>query len=252
MKTNRILVASIVLTLSSYASTSSADWGTMLEDFKNASKILLSGSEDSSSSALTNDTIISGLKEALDIGSRYAIDNVSQPDGYLTNKLIKIAMPPELQQASDLMRKFGLSQLADDFETSINRAAENAAPHATAIIVDAIKNMTIEDATNILNGPDDAATQYFKQTTSQQLTDLFKPSIETSLNQVGSTKYYNDLTDQIAAVPVVGKSINTDLPGYVTQEALNGLFTMIAAEEKKIRDNPAARTTDLLKKVFSN
>jgi hypothetical protein len=149
------------------------------------------------------------------------------------------------------MRQFGLDKLADDFETSMNRAAEAAAPQATEIIVNAIKNMTIEDAKNILEGPDNAATEYFKKNTREQLTGLFKPSIQNSLNTVGTTKYYNDLTEQIADIPFVGKAIDLDLPDYVTKQALDGLFEMIAVEEKKIRKNPAARTTELLKQVFS-
>jgi hypothetical protein len=160
-------------------------------------------------------------------------------------------MPAQVQQAGDLMRQFGMSQLADEFETSLNRAAEKAAPEATNIVLNAIKNMTIDDALGILNGPDDAATQYFQANTTDALTALFRPSIETSLNEVGSTRYYNQLSDQIAAVPVVGQSLNVNLPEYVTNEALNGLFTMLAAEEKKIRENPAARTTELLKQVFT-
>jgi hypothetical protein len=141
--------------------------------------------------------------------------------------------------------------LADDVETSMNRAAEKAAPEATSIVINAIKNMSFDDARKILNGPDDAATQFFREQTSDRLTQLFRPSIEQSLDEVGSTRYYNQLSDQVASVPVVGENINLDLPDYVTEKALDGLFTMIAVEEKKIRDNPAARTTELLKKVFS-
>lgn len=160
-------------------------------------------------------------------------------------------MPPELQQATDLMRKFSLSEQADSFQQSMNHAAEKAAPEATNIIVDAINDMSIKDANTILQGSDDAATQYFKAKTSTQLTKLFCPIIGTSLNQVGTTKYYNDLTSKIASIPLVGENINFDLPSYVTEQALDGLFTMIAVEEKKIRDNPAARTTELLKQVFN-
>jgi hypothetical protein len=149
------------------------------------------------------------------------------------------------------MRKVGLSAQADQFEQSINRAAENAAPQATEILIGAIQDMSIEDATKILNGSDNAATEYFKTQTSTQLTQLFKPTIASSLNDVGSTKYYNDLSQQIAAVPLVGEQVNVDLPDYVTQQALNGLFAIIALEEKKIRENPAARTTELLKQVFN-
>lgn len=250
MQPKKLIV--LVLTLSYfYVGNAQADWGDFLKDLKEAGQELLSD-ESSAGSSLDLDTIISGLKEALDIGSRAAIDDVSKPNGYLANDLIRIPLPPELQQVGDLMRNFGLAEQADQFENSLNQAAEKAAPHATNIIVDAIKNMSIEDANKILNGEDDAATQYFKANTSEALTDLFQPTVEDSLNQVGSTKYYNDLAKQVASIPLVGENINLDLPSYVTDQALNGLFTMIALEEKKIRENPAARTTELLKKVFTN
>jgi hypothetical protein len=243
----------LLLSLSILASPSQAGWGDFVNDVTNASKQLISNElvNSTTKSNLSTDTIISGLKQALETGARYAIDNAGKTNGYLSNELIRIAMPPKLEQASGLMRKFGLSQLADDFETSMNRAAEEAAPKATEIIINAIKNMTIDDATSILNGPDDAATEYFKNKTSEQLTALFEPAIKNSLNKVGTTKYYNDLTTQIADIPFVGQSINLDLPDYVTTQALDGLFSMIAVEEKKIRENPAARTTELLKQVFS-
>ena len=195
-------------------------------------------------------TIISGLKEALEVGSKRAIDNISQTNGFLDNPKIRIPMPPQVEKVGSLMRQFGLGGLADEFETSMNHAAEKAAPEATAIVIDAIKNMTIDDAKQILNGPDDAATQYFKVQTSERLTSLFKPAIKDSLDKVGSTRYYNQLNEQVSNLPVVGENLNVNLPDYVTAEALDGLFTMLAAEEKKIRENPAARTTELLKTVF--
>lgn len=244
------LVACLITTL--YISPVSADWGSLLNDVTAKGKALLSKDSKTPSSTLEYSTIVSGLKEALDISARNAIDNVSKPGGYLTNQLIHIAMPPQLQQVSGLMHKFGLGGQADAFEQSMNQAAEKAAPAATQIIADAIKNMSIEDANSILRGSDNAATEYFKAQTTGQLTSLFRPTIDASLNQVGTTKYYNTLTEKVAALPLVGENINLDLPDYVTEQALNGLFTMIATEEKKIRENPAARTTQLLKRVFSS
>ena len=243
---------SLLLTTSLFSSASHADWGSFLDDLGSAASDLLSEPTtiNAVTSSLDTNTIISGLKEALNKGAQLAINNVSKTDGYLANELIRIAMPPELQQASDLMRKFGLSAQADQFEQSMNHAAEKAAPEATKIIVAAIKNMSIEDANKILQGSDDAATQYFKDNTSTQLGKLFRPTVTKSLNQVGTTKYYNDLAGQIASIPILGETVNLDLPGYVTEQALTGLFAMIAIEEKKIRDNPAARTTELLKQVF--
>jgi Protein of unknown function (DUF4197) len=234
-----------------YIGNVQADWSKFLDDMSKAGKQFLIDN-DSETSSLELDTVISGLKEALDLGSRAAIEAVSKPNGYFSNDLIRIPLPPELQQVGDLMRQFGLATQADQFEKSINQAAENAAPQATNIIVNAIGNMSFEAANNILNGADDAATQYFKEHTSQQLSELFEPTIKESLNQVGSTKYYNDLANQVASLPLVGESINLDLPSYVTEKALDGLFTMTALEEKKIRENPAARTTELLQKVFAN
>lgn len=249
MKTKAFLIV-FLLSQCLIVSSAHADWGKMLDDLKQAGKTLLPG-EEASSDKLDTSTIVSGLKEALSVGSKRAIDTVSQTDGYLANPQIHIPLPPQVEKAGSLMRKFGMSELADEFETSMNRAAEKAAPEATDIMVDTIKNMSIEDAKNILNGPDDAATQYFKKHTSGRLTELFRPSIEDSLDQVGSTRYYNQLSDQVASVPVVGENLNVNLPDYVTSKALDGLFTMLAVEEKKIRENPAARTTELLKKVFS-
>ena len=231
------------------STSSNADWRSLLKDITEVGSEVLSSGEGSS--ALDINTIASGLKEALSVGSERAVNTVSKPNGYLSNELIKIAMPPKLKQAGDLMRKFGLSSYADTFEESMNHAAEDAAPQATALILDAIKDMSIEDAKGILQGPDDSATQYFRDKTTTQLTDLFRPTIDTSLNQVGTTKYYNDLTDKVAAIPLVGENIDMNLTDYVTEQALNGLFAMIALEEKKIRENPAARTTELLKQVFS-
>jgi hypothetical protein len=248
MKT-KTLVTAMMLSQCLLISQAQADWGGMLDDLKEAGKTFLPGSEEQS--GLDTGTVISGLKEALSIGSERAIDTISQTNGYLGNPEIRIPLPPQVEKVGNLMRQFGMSQLADDVETSMNRAAEKAAPEATSIVIDAIKNMSFDDARKILNGPDDAATQFFREQTSDRLTQLFRPSIEQSLDEVGSTRYYNQLTDQVASVPVVGENINLDLPDYVTEKALDGLFTMIAVEEKKIRDNPAARTTELLKKVFS-
>lgn len=162
-------------------------------------------------------------------------------------------MPDQLEQASGLLKKFGLGSQVEQFELSMNRAAEKAAPQATEILVETIKGMSFEDARNILNGPDNAATEYFREKTTPQLTELFQPSVKDSMAEVGVTKYYGDLTKEAAKVPMVGDMAdNYNLEDYVTEQALNGLFTMLAAEEKKIRENPAARTTDLLKQVFSN
>lgn len=232
-----------------FAPAAQADWGKMLEDFKDAGKSMLG--QQSSTADLDNDTLINGLREALQVGSRRAIKTVGQDGGYLNNPQIRIPLPPRVQQASDLMKKFGMGQLADDFATSINRAAENAAPQATDLMINAIKAMTIDDAKKILQGENDAATRYFEGKTRPELVSLFSPVIDDSLNQVGATRYYNQLDEQMQAVPVLGQNLNMDLTDYVTEQALNGLFVMLAAEEQKIRENPTARSSELLQKVFA-
>jgi len=229
------------------SSPSHADWKKFLEDFSKSGTTALGTSE---ATDLSSDTIANGLKEALETGTRKAVDKVSQEGGYLNNPQIRIPLPPRVQQATGLMRQLGLNKMADDFEQSINRAAEKAAPQATSIMIDAIKSMTIDDAQNILNGEADSATRFFEDKTRGKLISLFEPIIDTSLNEVGATRYYNQLDDQLSSVPVVGQDLNLDLPDYVTGQALDGLFVMLAQEEQKIRNNPAARTTELLQQVF--
>ena len=235
-----------------------AGWGDLLkeavqdEDLQKQVIDAVGGSSTTGKTPnLDTNTLIQGLKEALEVGSKRAIEEISQPGGYLDNTNIRIPLPDTIDTAASLLRKYGLGSQVDQFEESMNRAAENAAPQATALIVDAIKQMSFEDAKKIYEGSDDAATQYFKEKTSDQLRSLFQPSVKSSLNEVGATRYYGELADEAKEIPYVGDKLNVDLDNYVTEEALNGLFTMLAAEEKKIRENPAARTTDLLKKVFN-
>lgn len=235
-----------------------AGWGDLLkeavqdEDLQKQVIDAVGGSSTTGKTTnLDTNTLIQGLKEALEVGSKRAIEEISQPGGYLDNTNIRIPLPGTIDKAASLLRKYGLGSQVDQFEESMNRAAENAAPQATALIVDAIKQMSFEDAKKIYEGSDDAATQYFKEKTSDQLRSLFQPSVKSSLNEVGATRYYGELADEAKEIPYVGDKLNVDLDNYVTEEALNGLFTMLAAEEKKIRENPAARTTDLLKKVFN-
>lgn len=235
-----------------------AGWGDLLkeavqdEDLQKQVIDAVGGSSSSGETTnLDTNTLIQGLKEALEVGSQRAIEEISQPGGYLDNTDIRIPLPGTIDKAASLLRKYGLGSQVDQFEESMNRAAEKAAPQATALIVDAIKQMSFEDAKKIYEGSDDAATQYFKEKTSDNLRSLFQPSVKDSLNQVGATRYYGELADEAKEIPYVGDKLNVDLDNYVTEEALNGLFTMLAAEEKRIRENPAARTTDLLKKVFN-
>lgn len=198
---------------------------------------------------LDDNTIISGLKEALSIGTEKAVKNVSQIDGYFGNEVIKILMPEKIQKVANVLRAAGFQKQVDDFVLSMNRAAEKAAPKAAAIFISAIKEMTFEDAKKILNGGDTAATEFFKAKTSAKLYDAFNPIISSSMNEVGVTKSYKEMMAKYEAIPFVDKqSLNLD--NYVTTKALDGLFFMVGEEETKIRKDPAARATELLRKVF--
>lgn len=194
-------------------------------------------------------TIITALKEAISIGTDNAIKSVSELDGYLSNQAIKILMPENFKMISDGLRKIGYNKPVDDFILSMNRAAEKAAPEAKSIFINALKEMTFEDAKNILYGDDIAATDYFKTKASEKLYDAFKPIISSSVNEVGATRYYKDMISKFALLPFM-KSETLDLDHHVTNKALDGLFYMIGEEEKKIRTDPKARVTELLKKVF--
>ncbi len=198
---------------------------------------------------LDDSTIVSGLKEALSIGTKNAVSLVSKANGYFGNEAIKILLPDKIQKAAELLGKLGYQEQVDEFIMSMNRAAEKAAPKAASYFGDAIKGMSIEDARKILSGGNTAATDYFKSKTSAKLYDEFKPSVSASMNQVGVTKAYNAMMDKVPAVPFA-KPTSIDLNHYVTTKALDGLFYMVGQEEQKIRTNPVARTTDLLKKVF--
>ncbi len=190
-----------------------------------------------------------GLKQALEIGTSQGADRLSAKDGFFGNLAVKILFPPEAQKVEKTLRSVGLNQLADNVILSLNRAAEDAAKEAKPIFLSAIKQMTIADATNILFGNKDAATQYFKRVTTAQLLEKFKPVINTSLSKVGATKYWGDAALAYNKLPLV-KPVNTDLSAYVAQKAIDGMFVQVAEEELKIRDNLSSRSTTLLQKVF--
>jgi hypothetical protein len=201
--------------------------------------------------SLTTEQVGEGLKEALTNGVSKGSDLVSQVDGYYKNAEIKIPFPPEAKRVEEKLRQMGLGSKVDDFIVALNRGAEDAAKEAKPIFVSAIKQMTIQDAWGILRGEQNAATQYLKRTTTAQLTEKFKPVIQRSLNNVNATKYYSDLINTYNKIPMVQKA-NPNLDDYATEKAIDGLFVMVAKEEKNIRENPGARTSELVKKVFSS
>jgi hypothetical protein len=190
------------------------------------------------------------LKQALEQGTTKSADQLSAVDGFFGNAAVKILLPPEAQKAEKTLRGMGLNKVCDDAILSLNRAAEDAAKQAKPIFLDAIKQMTLQDVTNILLGSQDAATQYFKRTTTVQLTAKFRPVIQVSLDKVNATKYYAALAGNYNKVPFV-KKINPDITEYATQKAINGLFVEIAVQELTIRQNIGARPTPLLQKVFA-
>jgi hypothetical protein len=195
-------------------------------------------------------TTISGLKEALSIGSGNAVMSTSKLDGYFANQAIKILLPEKIQTVADVLKKVGYQKQVDAFVLTMNRAAENAAPKARQFFVDAIKEMSFQDAMKILKGNETAATEYFKSKTFDKIYAAFKPPVAESMDKVGVTKSYKDMMGTYTkSVPFV-KTESLDLDHYVTTKSLDGLFYMLGEEEKKIRTNPAARVTDLLKKVF--
>ena len=203
------------------------------------------------SSVMAQDgNVAAGLKEALAKGVSTAVQTLSRSNGYFGDSAVKILMPGKMQQAAELLSKAGYQKEVDDFILSMNRAAEQAAPKAKPIFEDAIKNMSFEDARKILNGGKTSATDYFKAKTSARLTQAFKPTISDSMNQAGVTHSYKALTDRYSSMVPFGKMDSFDLDTYVTQKAVDGLFIKVGQEEADIRTNPAARTTDLLKKVF--
>jgi len=222
----------------------SLDIGGVLDSAK---KITGSGA----GGGIGNSDVVNGLKEALQKGTDYAVATVSKPNGYYNNPSIKIPLPGEVQKMEKLLRTVGYGQKVDEFEMSMNRAAEKAAPEAKSIFLDALRQMNFDDAQKILKGPDNAATEYFKGKTSGHLTEAFKPIVKDSMNSVGATRQYEDLNSKLSSIPMGGK-LGFDLNQYVTDKSLKGLFFMVAEEEKKIRRDPAARTTDLLEKVFGS
>ena len=202
------------------------------------------------SAPLTTAEVAQGLKEALIKGISTGSDLASQLDGYFKNPEIKIPFPPEVKKVEDRLRQLGLGNEVDKFVMTLNRGAEDAAKEAKPIFIEAIRSMTIQDAWAILKGEPDAATQYLKRTTSGLLKEKFKPVIQNSLSKVNATRYYGDIVARYNQIPFVTK-VNPDLDDYATDKAIDGLFIMIAKEEKNIRANPVARTTEILKKVFA-
>lgn len=201
---------------------------------------------------LSNDDIVAGLKEALSVGAQNSSEKLSAVDGFFANAAIKVLMPEEAKKVESTLRNIGMGSMVDKAILSMNRAAEDASKSAAPIFVDAIKSMSIQDAFGILKGNDSAATSYLKGKTTSNLTSAFRPVIEEALRKTDATKYWKDVFETYNKLPTTFNKINTDLSSYVTDMALTGMFFQVALEEQKIRKDPAARVTDILKKVFGS
>lgn len=206
----------------------------------------------SGSTSLTNDEIVSGLKEALSVGAKNSANKLSSVDGFFANAAIKVLMPPEAKKVESALRTAGMGKLVDNAILSMNRAAEEASKSAAPIFVNAITSMSITDALNILKGSDTAATGYLRGKTVAALTSAFRPVIDTALQKTSATSYWKTVFDAYNKLPTTFNKINPDLAGYVTEKSLSGMFYQVAQEEQKIRKDPAARVSDILKKVFGS
>lgn len=222
-----------------------------LNSAKDKIKKTINTGTNPSSGALSNDEVIKGLKEALSVGTNNSSSSASKQDGYFKNPLLFIPFPPEAKVVKEKLTSIGMGSQVAKFELTLNRAAEEAAKKAAPIFLNAITSMSIGDGFTILKGADTAATHYLKDKTTQELHDQFKPTVIEAIQKVQLTKYWSPLASAYNMIPGVQKQ-NPDLNEYVTQRAMAGLFTLIANEEKKIRKDPAAQVTDLLKKVFGS
>lgn len=247
---SRIIIAGVFVAATSVYLPAQADWKQMLDKTLGGNTGLTGLGAAAGSAALSNDDIIGGLKEALANGAQSAVNALGRSGGYLNNSAVKIPLPQKLQSVGKVLAAVGQGRHADEFVQTMNSAAESAVPEAGAILADAIREMSVADARAILDGPQDAATQYFRRVGEQRLTGKLRPIVSDATSRAGVTSSYKNLIGQAGSAAALIDSEAMDLDGYVTTKALDGLFLMIAAEEKRIRENPVARTSELLKKVF--
>lgn len=215
--------------------------------FKDLKKQVTGGS---SGNSLSSGDIVGGLKQALTLGAQKSADRLSVVDGFFKDAAVKILLPRQAQNVEKTLRNLGMGKLVDDAILSINRAAEDASKSAAPIFVNAVKRMSVQDGLGILRGADTAATGYLRKSTTPELTAAFHPVIDSSLQKAGAAKYWKDLFETYNKLPTTFRKVDPDLSAFVTQKAMDGIFYYVAQEEKKIRKDPAAQITDLLKKVF--
>ena len=236
---------SLALALFLVAAPAGADWR---DDLKQMAKDY--GKQKMGQQALSDSDILAGLKEALAKGTTNAINSLGRSDGFWGNALARVPLPEQLTKVEKTMRKLGGGARVDQFHLTLNRAAESAVPQVADIFGNAVRAMTIQDVRGILNGQPDAATQFFKRTTSDSIRAKFLPIVQNATGKVGVTQQYKGLTSKYGSIMSLAGVQPVELDGYVTQKAMDGLFLTIAQEEGKIRSDPAARTSEILKKVF--
>ena len=247
MKAVNLLVSGTIFMLA-FNSPVLADWTKYLDTIQGAADTAGVSTTDVD---LTNTEMVTGLKEALDKGTQFAVDKLGKPGGFLDNKKVRIPMPDSLTWVESSLRTVGQDELADEFIATMNQAAEQAVPEAAEVFGEAIQNMSVEDAQGILTGPDDAATQYFRDHTESTLTDRMRPIVESATASTGVTSAYKNMMGSAGGLTSMLSDSSTDIDGYITTKTLDGLFLMIAKEERKIRENPVARSSELMQKVFS-
>lgn len=237
----------LILLLVFLPATAYADWGDLLEIFTGEK-----ASETTSIAELSNTDVVEGLKSALGNGVSSAISHLGKLDGFYKNPSVKIPIPDSLQSMTRALRTIKQDKLADEFELTMNRAAEKAVPEAAEIFGSAIRDMSFTDAKKILQGPDNAATEYLRRSSREKIADKFLPVVADATDQVGVTSKFKSIMSELGPLARWIDTDAIDLDRYITDKAVDGLFLMIADEEKLIRENPAARTTDILKRVFAD
>ncbi len=239
-------LSGLALVLALATTPAAADWRAWLKD--------IAGSEETAAvaSQLSQSEIADGLRAALDKGVRNAVSELGRPDGFLANSAVRIPVPKHLSMVESGLRTLGQDALADQFVTSLNRAAERAVPEAAGVFAGAISKITLDDARGILDGGPTAATDYLRRSSGAELAERFSPIVDGAIREAGVTARYQDMLDKAGPVAALIDRDQLDLGNYVTDRTLDGLFTVIGQEEQRIRANPAARTSDLLKKVFGS
>lgn len=239
-----------LILLTSISVNANADWKEFLDMLPGDSKDAVSAGEIADVTGLSTQEMTAGLKEALNTATEIAVNALGQEGGFLDNPAVRIPMPEELSRVDKGLRKMGQEEMADEFVATLNHAAEQAVPVALEQFQGAIEDMTLEDAESILTGPEDAATQYFRAHSETALREQFLPIVQETTANAGVTSSYQNIIKQLGSFSSFLQPKSLDLDEYVTDEALNGLFEMVAQEEMKIRQDPVARSSDLLKKVF--